>query len=75
MILYTEKLEARLPQDKVDRICEFNKIILHKSSCTKRELLQLLGHMNFATRVKNIFLSMCDVKVYFTECGAALTTV
>jgi hypothetical protein len=32
-------------------ICEFIKIILHTSSCTKRELLQLLGHMNFATRV------------------------
>ena len=51
MILYTEKLEARLPQDKVDRICEFIKIVLNKSSCTKRELLQLLGHMNFVTRV------------------------
>ena len=47
----TEKLEARLPQDKVDRICEFIKIIFHISSCTKIKLLQLLGHMNFATRV------------------------
>ena len=51
IILDIEKLEARLPQDKVDRICEFIKIILHESSCTKRELLQLLGHMNFASRV------------------------
>jgi hypothetical protein len=51
IILDIEKLEARLPQDKVDRICEFIKIILHESSCTKRELLQLLGHMNFATCV------------------------
>ena len=51
IILDKEKLEARLPQDKVNRICEFIKIILHKYSCTKRELLQLLGHMNFATSV------------------------
>ena len=51
IILDTEKLEARLPQDKGDRICEFVKIVLNKSSCTKRELLQLLGHMNFAPRV------------------------
>jgi hypothetical protein len=51
IILDKEKLEARLLQDKVNRICEFIKIILHKYSCTKRELLQLLGHMNFATIV------------------------
>ena len=51
IILDTEKLEARLPQEKVERICEFIRSILNKSSCTKRELLQLLGHLNFASRV------------------------
>ena len=51
IILDTERLEARLPQDKLDRICQFIYFILEKSSCTKRELLQLLGHINFASRL------------------------
>lgn len=51
IILDTDKLEARLPQVKVDRICNFINSILEKSTCTKRELLQLLGHLNFASRV------------------------
>ena len=51
IILDTDKLEARLPQEKVDRICNFINKVLQQSSCTKRELLQLLGHSNFALRV------------------------
>lgn len=51
IILDSWKLEARLPTDKVHRI----KDILHsfrcRKTCTKRELLQLLGHLNFAARV------------------------
>ncbi|CAG2198720.1 unnamed protein product [Mytilus edulis] len=51
IILDSEKMEARLPQEKVDRICEFISSISVKSSCSKREVLQLLGHLNFASRV------------------------
>ena len=51
IILDSEKMEARLPLNKVDRICEFIKKLCRKKSCTKRELLQLLGHLNFASRV------------------------
>lgn len=51
IILDSEKMEARLPTDKIDRIVNFIRWILSKSSCTKRELLQLLGHFNFASRV------------------------
>ena len=51
IILDTEKLEARLPQEKVDIICNFINKVLQQSSCTKRELLQLLRHLNFASRV------------------------
>ena len=51
IILDTEKLEARLPQEKVDIICNFINKVLQQSSCTKRELLQLLRHSNFASRV------------------------
>ena len=37
--------------DKVQRIIQFIEILLGKNRCTKRELLQLLGHLNFASRV------------------------
>ena len=48
MILDTEKMEARLPQEKVIRICNFIKQFLKRNVCSKRELLQLLGYFNFA---------------------------
>lgn len=51
IILDSGKMEARLPAVKVERICDFILKLLNKSSCTKRELLQLLGHFNFASRV------------------------
>ena len=51
IILDTEKMEARLPQEKVIRICDFIKQFLNRNACSKRELLQLLGHFNFAMRV------------------------
>ena len=45
----------------------------------QQELFTLcLVGFEFLNLVKNIFLSMCEVKVsdiYFTELGAALTTV
>ncbi|VDI21925.1 Hypothetical predicted protein [Mytilus galloprovincialis] len=44
-------METRLPLDKTSRISEFIKKFLNRQSCTKRELLQLLGHLNFAMRV------------------------
>ena len=51
VILDSDKMQCRLPLDKVERIKSFIKELLSKRSCTKRELLQLLGHMNFASRV------------------------
>ena len=51
IILDTQKMEARLPQEKIDRICDFIFKLLKRSSCTKRELLQLPGHLNFASPV------------------------
>ena len=35
----------------MEKILNFIKELLARRSCTKRELLQLLGHMNFASRV------------------------
>lgn len=51
IILDTSKMEARLPKDKIDRIINFIEQFLSKRSVRKRELLQLLGHFNFAARV------------------------
>ena len=51
VILDSDKMQCRLPAVKVERIMNFIKELLSKRSCTKRELLQLLGHMNFASRV------------------------
>lgn len=51
IILDTNKLEARLPKEKVDRISSILSSFSVKKSCTKRELLSLLGHLNFASRV------------------------
>ena len=51
IILDTEAMEARLPLDKVHRVRDFLQEFRGKKSCTKRELLSLLGHLNFASRV------------------------
>ena len=44
-------MEVRLPIDKVQRFLQFIEKLLGKSGCTKLELLQLLGHFNFASRL------------------------
>ena len=51
IILDSKNMVAKLPLDKVGRIIKFIEILLGKNRCTKRELLQLLGHLNFASRV------------------------
>ena len=45
-ILDSDKMQCLLPTDTVERIMNFIKELL-----SRRELLQLLGHMNFASRV------------------------
>ena len=51
IILDSEEMIAQLPKDKVLCIIQFIEKMLDKSKCTKLELLQLLGHLNFASRV------------------------
>ena len=51
IILDTESMEARLPEDNVSRIIDFIESFLRNRSVRKREFLQLLGHFNFAARV------------------------
>jgi len=51
IILDADKMEARLPENKRIRISELLKSFASRKSCTKRELLSILGHLNFACRV------------------------
>ena len=51
IILDTERMEARLPDDKLSRIITILDMLKNKHIISKRELLSLLGHLNFASRV------------------------
>lgn len=70
IILDSEKMEALLPQEKIERICNFVSDFLNQSSVTKRQLLQLLGHFNFAARVvlpSRAFTSYLYQSVYYSK--------
>ncbi|XP_048254615.1 uncharacterized protein LOC125381594 [Haliotis rufescens] len=45
------KMEARLPMEKIDRLTTIIHSLLQQSEVTKRDLLVVLGHMNFAMQV------------------------
>ena len=51
VILDSALMQARLPANKVERIQQILLQFASKRTCTKQELLSLLGHMNFACRV------------------------
>lgn len=51
VILDTEKMEARLPADKLERLQTLLQTFLNRRTCTKREAMSLLGHLSFASRV------------------------
>ena len=51
LILDSLRMEALLPLDKVSRITNIIKSFQSRTSCTKQELLSLLGHLNFSCRV------------------------
>ena len=51
IVLDSIAMEARLPPDKLIRITAFVQQFLGLSKCTQRELLSLIGHLGFATRV------------------------
>jgi hypothetical protein len=51
IILDSVRMEARLPQDKLIRLTQILVEFSQRSSCTKQELLSLLGHLNFACKV------------------------
>ena len=51
IILDSVAMESRLPVNKLKRISGMLKQFLHTNSGVKRELLSLLGHLVFASRV------------------------
>jgi hypothetical protein len=51
IFLDTLAMEASLPDDKLIRIREVIAYFSAQKTCTKREFLSLLGHLNFASRV------------------------
>jgi hypothetical protein len=50
-ILDSELMEARLPANKVKRLREILTKFTTLSTCTKQELLSLIGHLSYASRV------------------------
>lgn len=48
VILDSEEIEARFPQDKIERICSFVSDFLNRSSVIYSQLLKFLGHFKFA---------------------------
>lgn len=50
VFLDSSRMESRLPEEKVQRIISVLESFSVRPSCTKREMLSLLGHMNFASR-------------------------
>ncbi|KAL9954485.1 hypothetical protein ACROYT_G042033 [Oculina patagonica] len=51
IILDSDRMEARLPPDKVSRILESLHSFQHRKSCTLKELQSLIGTLNFACKV------------------------
>ena len=51
ILLDTINMEARLPSNKLERITQLVTQFSMKKTCTKRELLSLLGHLHYASRI------------------------
>ncbi|XP_056596689.1 uncharacterized protein LOC130414700 [Triplophysa dalaica] len=49
--LDSEKFQASLPKEKIDRIILVATSLIDNPNCSKRELLSILGHLNFAVRI------------------------
>ena len=47
----TVAMECRLPVDKLERISNMVQSFIGRRTCSKQEMLSLLGHLNFACRV------------------------
>jgi hypothetical protein len=50
-VLDSTKMEARLPMNKLERMREMLSQFSQRHDCTKQELLSLIGHLVYASRV------------------------
>ncbi|KAI2655757.1 Tyrosine recombinase XerD [Labeo rohita] len=63
--LDSQKFQTSLPQEKIDRTVLVASTLLTNSSCSKHELLSILGHLNFAMRIiPNLISSPIDIQLY-----------
>jgi len=51
IILDTQKMQARLPDDKLSRVKQQLSNWLHRKKATKREILSLVGSLQHASKV------------------------
>ena len=51
IILDSKTMIAKLPQEKLVRITEMLSTFINRRTCTKREMLSLLGHLHYACKV------------------------
>ena len=51
IVIDSVRMEARLPQDKLSRVRELLHEFENCKTCTKQQLLSLLGHLQFASRI------------------------
>ena len=69
--LDTEKMELRLPQEKLKRLQRLLFSWHQKRVCTKRELLSLIGHLQHACRVvpagRSFLRRMIDLSMVVSE--------
>ncbi len=49
--LDSQKFQASLPKEKIDRMILVASTLAANPTCSKRELLSVLGHLNFAMRI------------------------
>jgi hypothetical protein len=72
--LDTEAMELRLPEEKLRRLKTLTQQWKTKRSCTKRDLLSLIGHLQHACLVVRPSLSQTNNHIIYTPKGATCTS-
>ena len=66
IVLYTQRMEARLPDDKLSQIRTQLATWLGRRKATKLEILSLVGLLQHATKVVRIGITFFVVRMYNT---------
>ena len=70
----TDRMEARLPDDKLSDIITIMDIFTNKHSISKRELLSLLGHLKFCFQGNSKGSKLCSLSLIFGSLCDAITS-